>query len=220
MPAAFRCTRNALTQILLCRDLEDPTTLDIVRAQLPERVRAVYTDPPWNIGISSMFRTRVGLEPCTSYPRLMDAWAAVVGECQSRGATDVIVDHSMDDTQRRTCIDAINRCPRWTLPHVEQWVVQYGSPPRKNMLLHYGKSRLGVDLTGMSSESLLKKAFAGLNLSPGDWIVDPCMGKGMTSRISHGFNCNVLGTELSLDRLKLAVSWLQKKGYTVEEFST
>ena len=216
----FTCTRprqdgTTQTQLLLCADLEDPNTLDLVKKYLPEQVRAVYSDPPWNLGISNMFRSRVGLGPCPSFLGLMEAWARIPAECQVRGAQDILVEHSADPIQYEMLLEAVQKCENWKLSVLESWTVTYGSPKKRNKLFHYGLQQLSASPALMSGDGMVKTALEGLTpkLKNEDWVVDPCMGAGTTSRVVHRLGCNAFGTELSEERLKITTAWLEGKSY-------
>ena len=217
----YRLTCRGLTQILLNADLEDPVTLSAVRSALPGAVSLVYSDPPWNPGNATYWRTHAGAMPCASYDRFLDAWVSVVAECQARGTTDVLSEWSANDRHRQMALDAVARNLAWRLPLLEQWTVYYGSPGsasvrRPNVLLHFGRMPLTTAPTGMAGEPMTIRACAGLRLAPGSWVVDPCMGKGMTSRMAHYFGWNCVGVEINAKRLAAARAWLRRQGYQEE----
>lgn len=99
----------------------------------------------------------------------------------------------------------------------EHWNVLYGVPKRPSLLRHFGHKRLGVDPSGMWGRKMMETVFSGLRLSPGDWVLDPCIGKGLTGRLAHRFSLNCFGSELDRKRLLFAVEWLRKRGYEIRE---
>jgi hypothetical protein len=115
-------------------------------------------------------------------------------------------------------LDATERSSLWSLSLLETWTVLYGgaSARRPNALLHFGRHRIRTDPSGMANEPMTVRVCAGVNVFPGSWIVDPCMGKGMTSRMAHYFQWNAVGMELNPKRLALTVKWLERHGYEVE----
>jgi hypothetical protein len=200
--------------------LEKPETMEDIRRYIPEQVRAVYSDPPWNPGNLRFWRTFNGQQVATdNYAHFLDSWVGVVAACQARGAVDVLMEQSIFQQHSMLLLQAIDRNPNFSLPFLEEWTTQYGSPKRPNALFHYGQHRLSTDPSGMTRDVMVKTVFSGLSpaLKAGDWIVDPCMGLGTTSRVGHAFDCNVFGTELVPRRLAATVAWLQKKGYTITE---
>lgn len=218
----WRCTRGARMQKLACWDLEAADTPAVVTALLPPTCALVYSDPPWNPGNATYWRTHAGLRPCFSYPRFLDAWVAMVALCQERGATHVLTEQSATQGHCQMLHAAIARSTRWSLPFLEDWAVFYGSPGstsvrRPNRLLHFGAVPLSTDPTGLAGEPMTIRACAGLGLPVGSWVIDPCMGKGMTSRMAHYFDWNCCGTELNPARLAKTLQWLERQAYTIEE---
>jgi hypothetical protein len=220
--AIYHCTRGNRTQILLCADLEHPGTLPLLQSLLPPVVRLVYSDPPWNPGNATYWRTHAGREPCANYNRFLDSWCAVVAECIARGGTDIFAEQSTNDRHCAMFMAAVARQPRWSLPLLEQWTVYYGSPGsasvrRPNVLLHFGNTRLSTDPTGMAGEPMTIRTCAGVRATPGACVVDPCMGKGMTSRMAHYFDWDCLGVEINPKRLGVTLEWLKRQGYGVQK---
>jgi len=217
----YRCTRGARVQIVLHLDLEHPSTRDFLFAALPDKVSCIYSDPPWNPGNATYWRTMAGLDPCASYHSFQDRWCDVVSQCISRGASDVFCEQSANTEHQQMFMNAVARQSSWTLPLVEQWIVFYGSwgikPRRPNVLLHFGSQPIATDPSGLSGEPMTLRVCAGVHLKPGSWMVDPCMGKGMTSRMAHYFDLNCLGVEMNFKRLDVTLRWLKRQGYAVIE---
>jgi hypothetical protein len=69
----------------------------------------------------------------------------------------------------------------------------------------------------MAGEPMTIRVCAGLQLPPGSVVVDPCMGKGMTSRMAHYFDWDCVGVEINPKRLAKTIEWLGRQGYDVEE---
>lgn len=217
----YRAIRHDLTQTLIRVDLEDPSTLDLYRRYLPEQVHAVYSDPPWNPGNATYWRTHAKDGRIASYDRFLDGWCAVAALCQERGARNVLVEQSANVAHQDLLRAAIQRCPGWRLLFERRvYTVQYGSGARllPNALLHFGVSALDTDPTGMHGEPMTLRAVRGLSYLPvGGVIVDPCTGKGMTSRTAHAFGLHFVGSELNPERLGVTLKWLRGQGYDVAE---
>lgn len=213
----YVCTLGDQRQILLCGDLQDPETLAWYRAHLPDRVRLVYSDPPWNPGNATYWRTHAGRERCESYTAFLRAWCSVVVECMARGAEDVLVEQASNPKHHNMLLDVAGALPGWALPEVGRHAVLYGSGSRllPNLLLHFGRRALAADPAGLHGEPMTRRVFDGLDLAPGAWVCDPCMGLGMTSRMAHHFGLNAIGSELNPKRLERTVGWLIRRGYTV-----
>lgn len=218
----YVCTRGNRIQRLLCADLEHSDTFSKIKAMLPKRVALVYSDPPWNPGNATYWRTHANKEPCASYPDFLDKWIDIVVECIERGARDVFVEQSQIVKHKEMFYEAIKRHEEWCLNLLETWTVYYGSPGsasvrRPNLLIHYGLEKIKTNPEGMAGEPMTIRVCAGLERRQGIWVVDPCMGKGMTSRMAVYFDWNAVGVELNQKRLGYTIKWLEKQGYTVDE---
>ena len=173
----------------------------------------VYSDPPWNPGNEKYWRRFAGVEPPTDYEALLDAWCECVSACK---ADHIFCEQSVIDRHRALLLDATERCEGWYLPLIEQWTVQYGSPLRPNVLLHWGSENLASDPSGLHGEAMTRKVFEGLSAMGAlhdTTVSDPCTGLGMTSRLAHRFGASFVGTELNSARLARAIAWLLKQGY-------
>ena len=176
----------------------------------------VYSDPPWNPGNEKYWRRHAGASPPDSYDRLLDAWCGLVARI---GPRDVFCEQSTQSKHRDLFFAAVERCEAWRLPLLEQWTVYYGTPGpgrdcvRPNVLLHFGSAPLATDPSGMRGVPMTRRVFEGIDLPHGSLVVDPCMGKGMTSRLAHERGWNVVGTELNSRRLDYTIAWLMKRGY-------
>lgn len=213
----YTCTLGGLTQRLAVVDLDSDEGVERAIALLPEKVRVVYTDPVWDARIATAFRTGAGLHPCLDFGALMERLASIYQACVDRGSADVFVEHSADPGKHGAFLSAARKCAFGRLPmrHIE---TAYGSPKRSAALFHFGMRPPSKTLAGLSGPRLVEAALQSIGSTRvGDWVVDPCIGQGMTSRVAHklGFNC--LGTELDPKRLAKTVAWLEKKGYAIEE---
>lgn len=215
----YRCTRDNLTQTLICSDLEDAATLDAYRQHLPEQIHAVYSDPPWNPGNATYWRTHAKDGRVAFYGRFLDGWCSVAALCQERGARNVLVEQGANVAHQDLLRAAIRRCPGWVWPERAVYQVRYGTGARllPNALLHFGADGLLTDPSGLHGEPMTLRAVYGLKLPPTGVIVDPCTGKGMTSRTAHAFGLHFVGSELNAERLSVTLKWLRGQGYTIAE---
>lgn len=175
----------------------------------------VYSDPPWNPGNEKYWRRHAGAQAPTDYRNLLNAWCRAVS---APGVEHIFCEQSFNAKHRGMFTDAVSACPTWDLPLLEEWTVYYGSPGsascrRPNVLLHFGRSALKTDPTGMHGEAMTRKVFDGLDLDREILVVDPCTGKGMTSRMAHRSGLDFFGTELNAWRLEQTCRWLRKQGY-------
>lgn len=201
--------QNGQVQRLACADL-CTDGVEVYRSLGSSSVTVVYSDPPWNPGNEKWWRRHAGLEPPDRYDRFLNAWCDCASSCNT---TDIFCEQSVNDKHRGMLLDAIQRCSTWTLPLVEEWTILYGNPRRPNKLLHFGKTKLGVDPSGMHGDSIVSCIFQAL---PKHTVVaDPCMGLGTTSRQAHKYGFNCIGTELNQKRLQRTIDWLIQHNYKV-----
>jgi len=197
-----------MTQQLAVADIL--TQKDVFTDLISRPITVVYSDPPWNPGNEKWWRRHADVEPPDSYDALLDAWCSCVTECRP---AHIFCEHSAIPRHRAMMMAAIERCREWTLPLQIEWTVYYGSPKRPNVLLHFGTSLIATDPAGMSGEAMTLTALVGLGYPPGVTIADPCIGKGMVSRLAHKLGWNCVGTELNPKRLDRTIEWLLKHGY-------
>lgn len=208
----YRATRHDLTQVLIRGDLEDASTLDLYRCHLPERVHAVYSDPPWNPGIATWFRSHAGFPPLISFDAFNSALASVLAVCTERGATAMLVEQSADTAHQQSFLNAASA--RGLPPIQRTYRVRYSGGV--NDLLHLSGQPLTTDPSDLGGITMTTTALLGLGLPKGAWLVDPCLGKGLTSRAAHRLGLNLLGGELAAHRLDATIKWLIARGYIVE----
>lgn len=212
----YTCIRGDLTQRLAVVDLDSDDGVARAIGLLPDQVSVNYSDPPWNPGNATYWRTHADQDPCTSYARFLDRVVAIASACQERGASNVLIEQSIIERDLALFKAAVERSPSWLLPFEQIYRIQYSRPLRPNALMHWGEAKLRTDPTDMDGEPMTTRVFAGLGLHPGEWVVDQCMGKGTTSRVAHAFGLNCVGTELNHKRLAKTVEWLARRGYSIE----
>jgi hypothetical protein len=90
--------RRGRKQILLCGDLEvEADRTRLIRAIEQVSPIAVYSDPPWNPGNATYWRTHAQQAPCESYDRFLDAWASIaVDTVKRRGAAHILTEQSVN----------------------------------------------------------------------------------------------------------------------------
>lgn len=171
-------------------------------------VSTVYSDPPWSPGNEKYWRTHAGLDG-GDYSAFIEAWLDAVALC--RGLRHVFCEQSNKDGHRSLFMDAAQN--RDFPPLLQEWTVFYSSPRRPNRLLHFGLDRIETDPSGLAGEVMTRTVFDGLHEPSGTIVMDPCTGKGMTSRMAHRFAYSFIGLELNPIRLEATINWLLKQGY-------
>ena len=206
--------KGKMTQRLAVGDLLDGGG-NALLVMCPPGPMLVYSDPPWNPGNEKWWRRHADVDPPVEYGDFLAAWCRAVSGCHP---LHILCEQSSNLKQCGLLLDAVSRCPGWALPLLEQFTVYYGSPGsagcrRMNVLLHFGTEPLTTGPSGMHGEAMTRRVFEGLRLPPNITVADPCLGKGMTSRMAHYFGLHCIGTELNPRRLDYAIHWLQRQGY-------
>jgi len=219
----YVCERDCTTQIMAVADLEEENHVEKVRELLPDQIEVVYSDPPWNPGNRKYWRTHADAEHDGTYGEFLSSWCGIVGECiQNRGTQHVFTEQSFDDEDRMSFTNTVRMTESWALPLQNKYKVFYGSPGSRsrqnpNMLLHFGNTELTTDPTGLDGEPMTIRACAGIDVPPGATVFDPCIGKGMTSRMAMYYQWDCIGTEINPDRLGKTITWLERHDFDVTE---
>jgi len=205
------------TQLLAVEDIRNQEGLAMNMIK-NKTVRIVYSDPPWGPITEKNWRKDAGVAVYNNnvYYQLIEQWAELISHAQ--GVQHVFCQQSSNQKYRDIFDGVMARSKRWRLPLVQEWQVFYGTPGRMpctkpNFLLHFGTGKIDVDPTGLTGINMAATVFKGLEITSEDWIFDPCMGIGLTSRLAHLFGANCIGSELSEKRLSDCVKWLLKQGY-------
>ena len=195
-------------QILLVGDLMGPGGNELSRYFHLAQPSIVYTDPPWSPENLKWWMNRVRMGEFAEYSRFIEQLIATIVSARPR---EVFVEQSVNPEHSSLFRAVAER--KIGLPLIESFICLYGSPKRPNVLLHYGRQKLLHDVSGLAGERMTRAVFSGLGSLDSVWIIDPCMGKGMTSRMAHHFGANFVGLELDDRRLEIARLWLVQHGY-------
>lgn len=218
----IQCRRGDLTQTFMKADITDRLTYQFYDGLVPEGPHFVYSDPPWNPGNEKYWRRHASASGTSGYDNFLDSWFEIVSLFVDCGGRHIFAEQSVIPKHRKMFIDAMDRSGL-AVPLLNEYTVHYGSPGsascrRPNTLFHFGDVPITTDPSGMHGEPMTIRVCAGIeDKPPGSTVIDPCIGKGMTSRMAHYFGWNCIGTELNPKRLSKTVGWLERQGYEVTE---
>ena len=163
----------------------------------------VYTDPPWNKGLASSYRTKAGLSDKANFPEL---WQRIV-RLASIGRGSVFVEYGPSDVDsQELAFSSVGAAP------FDTWKITYG---KKNpgFLSRYswgnGDDWVGADLSGMDDEDT-PSAVLG-SYPPGQRVLDMCTGQGLTPLAADKHGHVFVGTELHPRRIANALHRLAKQ---------
>ncbi len=190
---------------LACGDLE-VGAIGALLAHVGEAPHHAYCDPPWNAGNARAFRVKAGVDRKVDFPRfiaaLLDAFSAVGGHIfieMGRQHVDGLAGWiSAAHGRVLACwpITYYRRKPCW-LVHCTWSNVQ----------------PLVARADGLDDEETPYWALSQV-AAPGEWILDPVIGRGLTAIAADRLGCRVIGLELHPRRLAVTVDKLVQRGHT------
>jgi hypothetical protein len=198
------------SQYLICGDISGNAGDDFILQMENNRIGLVYSDPPWSGSNLKWWRRHAGLSTEVNYEQFVRRWCEMV-----HPASEIFCEQSRNPDWSNTMLAAAQDAN--FPPLLERWLVCYktGNKYLPNMLFHFGKRSIEEDPSGMHGEAMTRTVFTGLP-NYHLWVADPCIGKGMTSRMADHFSMNCLGAEINPKRLEIAINWLIKRGYRHE----
>ncbi len=212
----LRNSRNI--QWLMCYDLRAGShPFSSLVANMPGKI-VVISDPPWSPSDERAWRKLAKADAVGDYDIFLDQWCSSVSAANPEHIF-CIIKNSCDETLNRL-LRATNRCSQWATILLEQFPVYYGAPGAQcrkiNELLHFGHTKadgLKTDPSKLKGIEIGRCVLNGLS-KQFDIIADPCIGRGLASRIAHEFGKNCIGTEINSWRLRQTVEWLKLHGYS------
>lgn len=190
---------------LLCGDLTDGA---VSRLMGDERADVIYSDPPWGPGNQKYWHTQRerGAAPRTSWPDFLAAFARAVA-AHRKPTAPVFVEMGL-----RWLDDLTAAMREVGLPLMGDWHITYGptGKPLPNRLMVFG---VAVDVAipvPPHGEPITNAALSAV-VNPGDIVLDPCTGLGMTARITHALGGRFRGCEMNAARLAHTEAWLRKR---------
>lgn len=171
-----------------------------------DRAAVVYSDPPWGEGNLRYWRTAAGDPQRPRWGDFRERWCDAVAAVLAPGASVFVEmgERWADGFARALSDVGIGVTRRWT--------VQYGHPPRPNVLLYAGPALLdGFGPSALHGAALPRACVAAV-ARPGEIVLDPCCGKGYTARAAVAAGMLFRGVELNAKRLGVTMEWLRGHG--------
>jgi hypothetical protein len=188
--------------IIACGDLEEGDGLRLIERFGPPDL--TYCDPPWNNGNASAFRTKAGMPGKVDFTGFLEALLKVT--CQTR--RDVFLEMGNLNAPHLITLaeyEGAQLVRRWPITY-------YGRHPCTLIQLRWhGEGADPPDLTGMDDEDTPAAAVKAC-ARPGDVIMDPCTGRGLTAATVARADIAFIGLELSPWRLSCTLTRLALLG--------
>ena len=183
---------------LLCADITEPGTLEPL--MLGSTADLIYSDPPWGPGNQQYWHTmnHRGSVPRTSWSGFLWAFAAVCAGYR-KPAAPVFVEMGLRWTD-----DLDLAMEAAGLPLLRRWSIFYGPKrkPLENTVALFGAPAPEFTLPDPPHGEPVTRAIVGACVKPGDLVLDPCTGLGMTARCTVDRGGVFRGTELNPERLE------------------
>lgn len=187
---------------LLVGDLTVPTT--VPQVMRGGKASVVYCDPPWGQALLTQFAGKAGGPPRLPWLAFLDALAFTIS---AHAAPDAPIFVEMG---RQWVGDMDEAMKRWAMPLLRRWEVTYGSNKAPSTVALYGTGPApDITLPNTHGEAVTR-SLLGAVVKPGDIVLDPCMGLGMTARVAHPLGGHVRGVELVPERMERTATWLRK----------
>lgn len=185
------------------------------------QVDAVYTDPPWNLGNMKMFYTFAGQPVQMGYYTFIEKLFKNIFD---KTTEDAFIYFDSGMKQSPYVYDKLRDVGFKALESAQTY---YGSPKRPcNTTLALKDAGLVGDpayqalqsVSGLHGVENTARVIANLKAAGKQRFYDPCCGKldFVLAALDEGFEY-VQGIDLIPDKLALGLSYLEKRGYTVEK---
>jgi hypothetical protein len=219
----YTCKKDNLTQILLVGDIQVKKDRDKLLNEANNlALPIVYTDPPWNPVIAKQFRKMAECKSLeVNFQELMNDFVKLLKSLKN--LEFLIVEQSKKPSDQAFFFNAFDKFrPKGFANTWQSFDTFYQNKIPQAVHLfstRYYKEDL-KEIDGLKNLEVNKQLFTFLKTkysSTNCWVLDCFMGQGITSRMCHNFGFNCLGFELGEKRLLKAITWLEKKGYTIEK---
>jgi hypothetical protein len=193
--------------LLVCGDLEAGDGLALLE-RFGQAPHLVYCDPPWNNGNAAAFRTKAGMPRKVDFTAFLDRLLGIV----SVARRDVFLEMGRANTAhliRRAEVAGGRLIRHWPITY-------YRRHPASLVQLRWQDQGLDPpDLAGMDDEFTPGAVLAACSL-PGDVVMDPCMGRGLTAASTASQRGRTfIGLELSPWRMSCTLARLAALGCQV-----
>lgn len=196
---------------------------DVQRGDLPgflkqiPPVHVVYSDPPWNSGNATAFRTKAHREAKVDFARFMDDW--------TRAVTATPAEIFFVEMGKQNIGLLVDVMKLHGVTEVGRWQTLYNAGG-KYLPCYLWCGLRGRTLTGyppfvgeptdLHGEAVVHWALSQFNLpETGLLVLDPCAGLGMTFRVGIQLGLAVAGMELNERRLANVLVHLNRTGRKV-----
>ena len=193
-----------------CHDLEATSTWATIVAQ--RQPKMAYTDPPWNSGNAKSFRTKAGVDgPTGRDVDIQQLLTAILTPLRDLKILAYVETGLRDEKGLSTLVTTLGGVTSgvWQITY-------YGRRPCVVIAADFRDTpnEDHPNLKGMDDEdtplAVFQHHLATGTLQPGDLIVDPCAGRGLTAYSAQRAGLLALTNELHPNRVSSALAKVAK----------
>lgn len=193
--------------LFTCIDLTMPSDFRRLESMVRgvKKPRISYVDPPWNPGNATAFRTKAGLARKSDFPELLD---------NVLRAVKLAMELAFIEFGRSHLASLKAACDRAGVDVLRVWDTTYYSKRPSHLVAVSLKSSMSHqlgDYTSMDDLYTPGKVIEEHTL-PGDYVLDPCVGRGLTAVRAHELGRVCVGGELHPRRLAVTLDKLCELG--------
>jgi hypothetical protein len=193
--------------MIACGDLEQGDGVRLIE-RFGRPPDLTYCDPPWNNGNCAAFRTKAGVPRKVFFTDFLNA-LLIVARTTRR---DVFLEMGNVNAPH-----LINLAEQSGGQLIRRWSITYyrKHPCTLIQLRFHGQGDDAPDLTGMDDDDTPVAALQAC-ARPGDVIMDPCTGRGLTAATAAYPDRTFIGLELSPWRMSCTLSKLAALGCNID----
>lgn len=192
---------------LVCGDLEQGDVVRRAVDQLGISPAMGYTDPPYNTNLATGFRTKAGMPAKVQFTNFLEK--LIAAQAVVKGDFYIEMGNKTVDQLKL----ALKRAGAGVYDH---WDITYGrTSPAALVRCNWGTSEIGSGLLPMFAnmdDEITPSAAIAASSAEGDYVLDACLGRGLTATTAHKHGRWILGTELHPRRMAVSIERLVKLG--------
>lgn len=193
--------------IYVCSDLMTSTLYEDVLSD--HQIDLLYCDPPWGNALLNGFRTKAGL-PKATYD-VQHLYIKISSLATSRGIP-LYLEGSKPDSRDGMLIPGTMQFEGYD--HQWGWYVTYGKKNAPSGLYYSGREPVPevlvpalTDVNDVNLPGMVMRAYSDRGT-----VIDPCSGRGVTSREAFRSGWTSVLNELNPHRMSAALSRAEKEG--------
>lgn len=194
--------------LFACGDLTNPDhyTALLNPARTAIQIPLVYVDPPWNQGLMTGFRTKAQA-PVSDLTFTEFIYTLLEPLSTLDPLPTILMEGSAVPKAMEAVSEAVASIPGLGVHHI--WTITYYGDKPGLLYQLSGAIRPGANFHDM--DDALTPAIAIEHYTePGNFVLDPCIGRGLTALAAQSLSRRCIGMELNPRRLAVTLDRLHK----------